>query len=67
VLDRSETMNPEARAALFMNRGNGTFEPKPTTFGGLDNKGICGEAADLNTTGCSISSSPPIPTTPVSC
>lgn len=51
VLDRSETMNPEARAALFMNRGNGTFEVKPTTFSGLDDNGICGEAADLNNDG----------------
>ena len=51
VLDRSESMNPEARAALFMNRGDGTFEPKPTTFSGLDSNGICGEAADLNNDG----------------
>jgi hypothetical protein len=48
VLDRSESMNPETRAALFMNRGDGTFTPQPTTFSGLDSKGICGEAADLN-------------------
>ena len=51
VLDRSETMNPEARVALFMNRGDGTFEVKPTTFSGLDGAGICGEAADLNNDG----------------
>jgi hypothetical protein len=51
VLDRSETMNPEARAILFMNRGEGVFEPKPTTFSGLDSRGICGEAADLNNDG----------------
>jgi len=51
VLDRSESMNPEARAILFMNRGNGVFEPKPTTFSGLDSRGICGEAADLNNDG----------------
>ncbi len=51
VLDRSESMNPEARAILFMNRGHGVFEPKPTTFSGLDSRGICGEAADLNNDG----------------
>ena len=51
VLDRSESMNPEARAILFMNRGDGTFEPKPTTWSGLDGSGICGEAADLNNDG----------------
>jgi predicted dienelactone hydrolase len=48
VLDRSESLNQEARAVLFMNRGNGTFEPKPTTMSGLDGAGICGEAADLD-------------------
>jgi len=51
VLDRSESMNPEARAILFMNRGDGTFEVKPTTWSGLDSRGICGEAADLNNDG----------------
>jgi catechol 2,3-dioxygenase-like lactoylglutathione lyase family enzyme len=51
VLDRSEMQNPPSRATLFMNRGDGTFEPKPTTFSGLDGTGICGEAADLNNDG----------------
>jgi hypothetical protein len=51
VLDRSEMQNPPSRATLFMNCGNGTFEPKPTTFSGLDGSGICGEAADLNNDG----------------
>ena len=51
VLDRSEMQNPPSRATLFMNTGNGTFEPKPTTFSGLDGTGICGEAADLNNDG----------------
>ena len=51
VQDRHESPNLEARAILFMNRGNGTFEVKPTTFSGLDSKGICGEAADLNNDG----------------
>jgi hypothetical protein len=34
-----------------MNRGDGTFEVKPTTFSGLDSHGICGVAADLNNDG----------------
>jgi len=51
VLDRSESLNPEARAVLFMNRGKGTFEPKPTTMSGLDGAGIAAEAADLNNDG----------------
>jgi hypothetical protein len=51
VLDRSEMQNPPSRATLFMNKANGTFEPKPTTFSGLDSSGICGEAADLNNDG----------------
>jgi hypothetical protein len=51
VLDRSEMQNPPSRATLFMNRGDGTFEPKPTTFSGLDGSGIAGEAADLNNDG----------------
>jgi hypothetical protein len=40
-----------ARSILFLNKGNGTFEPKPTTFSGLDASGIAGEAADLNNDG----------------
>ena len=51
VLDRHESPNLETRALLFMNRGDGTFEPKPTTFSGLDGMGICGETADLNNDG----------------
>ncbi len=51
VLDRSESRNAAKRAMLFMNLGNGTFEPKPTTFSGLDASGISGEAADLNNDG----------------
>ncbi len=51
VQDRHDSPNLENRAILFMNRGNGTFEPKPTTFSGFDSMGICGEAADLNNDG----------------
>jgi catechol 2,3-dioxygenase-like lactoylglutathione lyase family enzyme len=51
VLDRHESPNLQARAILFMNRGDGTFEVKPTTYSGLDGAGISGEAADLNNDG----------------
>ena len=51
VLDRHESPNIAARAILFMNRGDGTFEPKTTEFSGLDASGISGEAADLNEDG----------------
>lgn len=52
VLDRHEQpTRPDYRAALFMNRGDGTFELQPTTFSGLDSTGISGEAADLNNDG----------------
>jgi hypothetical protein len=52
VLDRLESpTRPVNPAALFMNRGDGTFEMKPTTFSGLDTTGISGEAADLNNDG----------------
>jgi hypothetical protein len=51
VQDRSERAGEPARAMLFMNKGDGTFELKPTTFSGLDGNGICGEAADLDNDG----------------
>ena len=51
VLDRHESPNLQSRAILFMNRGDGTFEVKPTTFSGLDGAGISGEAADLDNDG----------------
>ena len=51
VMDRSESSLIATRAALFMNRGDGTFEVKPTSFSGLDDGGIAGEAADLNNDG----------------
>ena len=52
VLDRHEApTRPSYRVALFMNRDDGTFELKPTTFSGLDSTGISGEAADLNNDG----------------
>jgi hypothetical protein len=51
VQDRSERAEEPARAMLFMNQGDGTFDLKPTNFSGLDGNGICGEAADLNNDG----------------
>jgi hypothetical protein len=51
VPDRSGKTAIEARAMLFMNRGNGTFEPKPTTFSGLDSRAINVEVADLDNDG----------------
>jgi len=51
VQDRHEGLRIAARAILFLNRGDGTFEPQPTTFSGLDDNGICGEAADLDNDG----------------
>jgi hypothetical protein len=51
VLDRREIPGLGTRAMLWMNRGDGTFEVKPTEFSGLDSSGISGEAADLNRDG----------------
>jgi len=51
VLDRRETPGLVVRSFFFLNKGDGTFEPKPTTFSGLDASGIAGEAADLNNDG----------------
>lgn len=48
ALDRRESPNLPTRAMFWMNRGDGTFEPKTTTFSGLDIGGISGEASDLN-------------------
>jgi hypothetical protein len=48
VLDRRESPALVVRSILFLNKGDGTFEPKPTKFSGMDNGRISGEAADLN-------------------
>jgi hypothetical protein len=45
-MNRSESVM--TRSFLFMGKGVGTFEVKPTTFSGLDSSGISGEAADLD-------------------
>jgi len=49
--DRMENDALETRSILLMNRGDGTFEPKPTTFSGLDAAGLSVEAADLDNDG----------------
>lgn len=51
VLDRRESAGMFPRSMLWMNRGDGTFEVKPTTFSGLDSSGISAEATDLNNDG----------------
>jgi hypothetical protein len=51
ALDRRENPNLATRAMLWMNRGDGTFEVKPTEFSGLDGSGISAEASDLNRDG----------------
>jgi hypothetical protein len=51
ALDRRESPYLPTRSMLWMNRGDGTFEVKPTEFSGLDGSGIAGEAADLNRDG----------------
>ncbi|NJM55976.1 MAG: CRTAC1 family protein [Verrucomicrobiae bacterium] len=49
VMNRSESA--AARAMLFMGKGDGSFEVKPTTFSGLDSSGISAEASDLDSDG----------------
>lgn len=51
VPDRRERPGIEVRAMLFMNRGDGTFEPRPTAFSGLDSAAINAEVADLDNDG----------------
>jgi len=51
VVDRYVTQRFETRTLLFMNRGDGTFEPQPTSFSGLNKTGLAVEAADLNNDG----------------
>lgn len=51
VLDRSGSALIPVRAALFMNKGDGTFVVQPTSYSGLDAGGISAEAADLNNDG----------------
>ncbi|MCL4201636.1 MAG: VCBS repeat-containing protein [Pirellulaceae bacterium] len=46
VMNRSESTM--TRSMLFMGKGGGTFEVKPTTFSGLDSSGISAEASDLD-------------------
>jgi hypothetical protein len=51
-VDRTEQIDPTAlRAMLFLNKGQGVFEPIRTEISGLDGSGICAEAGDLNNDG----------------
>ena len=51
VVDRRGRSKTDARALLFMNRGDGTFAPQPTTFSGLNGPAINAEVADLDNDG----------------
>ncbi|NWG46842.1 MAG: CRTAC1 family protein [Alphaproteobacteria bacterium] len=51
VLDRAVDEFVQGRSILFMNKGDGTFDPKPTTVSGLNATSISAEAADLNNDG----------------
>lgn len=51
VQDRSERQIEPTQARLFMNRGDGSFEPKPAMVSGIDSHGICGFAVDLDNNG----------------
>ena len=52
ALDRRDgTDGREGRAVLFLNQGEGRFQPIPQQLSGIDAKGISGEAADLNNDG----------------
>ncbi len=51
VTDRMENERIETRSILLMNRGDGTFEPVPTTISGIDATGLSAEAVDLNNDG----------------
>ncbi|WP_052299499.1 SUMF1/EgtB/PvdO family nonheme iron enzyme [Rubinisphaera brasiliensis] len=51
AVDRMENDAVETRSFLFMNRGDGTFEAKPTSFSGLAATGLSAEAVDLDNDG----------------
>jgi len=53
LCNRSERDAAEGVAfnVLFLNQGNGTFQPTPIAFSGLKSVAICGEVADLNNDG----------------
>lgn len=50
AVDRRENQTGygKLRNVLFMNRGDGTFEPVTTEFSGIDENSIAAEAVDLN-------------------
>lgn len=49
--DRSEAALGKSRNVLYINKGDGTFEPKPESFSGLDYNSICAETGDFNNDG----------------
>jgi hypothetical protein len=49
--DERDTLRGLAFNILFLNRGDGHFEPMPLSVSGINSIGICGEAADLNNDG----------------
>jgi hypothetical protein len=51
LLDRRESRALETRGVLYLNQGDGVFEPVETTVSGIDSSGIAGEAVDLNNDG----------------
>ncbi len=52
ALDRRDgTDGREGRAVLYLNQGEGRFQPIPQQLSGIDAKGTSGEAADLNNDG----------------
>lgn len=51
LLDRRESNNIETRGVLYLNQGDGVFEPVTTEISGIDSTGIGGEAVDLNNDG----------------
>lgn len=46
--DEHDALRGTAFNILFLNRGDGHFEPMPLAFSGINSIGMCGEAADLN-------------------
>jgi hypothetical protein len=51
LVDRRGRSGIDVHALLFMNRGDGTFEPRPTTFSGLNATAINAEATDFDNDG----------------
>ncbi len=48
AVDRHEVPITQLRNILYLNQGDGTFAPMPTTMSGIDNNSIAAVADDLN-------------------